>query len=730
VSATASTSAALDHLRGELLLLNLRLHRQLLRWRATHHEDATPDELLGLYVSDRDVDVILDSLYAVAAPPEPNASARTPLATVGALLADSTARQRAREREELGAGVELPLHSVCDRLGLGSFERDVLLLALAPEVDRRYERVFAYLSDDATCRQPTVALALELLCDDLGERLLRRRAFGPSAPLLRLRTVELGDGPGGLLARTLSVEPRVAAEIVGGEPNEPLLDGVARRIAAAGAPPPLVQAAGELKLLKEQLRRTDGAPLVAIRGPDEELAERVAAHLAPVVGRQGLLVLDGEDLRREPTRDEVAARALREALLTGAALALRGSEALAAEPAAARALERLTQPSDGVPRFAIGAAPQPAVAAEGMLELSLPALDATERRRLWREALDGSTEDALAELADRFRLTSAQIRRAARRALDRAAARPEARGPTRAELYASCRECSTDALGTLAPRATSIHDWDDLVLPGPVKTQLLGIERWVRFRPLVYDDWGFARRAMLGRGLSVLFSGPSGTGKTMAAGILARSLGLELFKVDLATVVSKYIGETEKNLSRVFDAAERSCGVLLFDEADALFGKRSEIKDAHDRYANIEVSYLLQRMEAYDGVAILATNFRQNLDQAFARRLHVTVEFPFPQAGDRERIWRRLFAGDTPLAPDADLGLLSRRFSLAGGSIRNCALTAAFEAAAEEQPIGMRHLAQAIARELAKLDQPIVRRDFGPWYEAIRGYERRPEAVQ
>jgi hypothetical protein len=731
VSAGTGSSVALEHLRGELLLLNLRLHRQLLRWRASHHHDATPDELLGLYVSDRDVDVLLDSLYAVAAPPGSEPSARAPLATVGALLADSTVRHRARERDALGGAAELPLRWVSDRLGLDEFERDVLLLALAPEVDRRYERVFAYLSDDATCRQPTVALALELLCDDLGERLRRRSAFGPGAPLVRLRAIRLGEEPGGLLAQTLWADPRVAAEVIGGEPSEPLLGGVARRVPAAHDPPPLAQAAEELELLKNRLRREDGAALAAIHGPDAHLAERVATHLASAAGRQGLLLLDGEALARLPARDEVVACALREALITGAALAVRGGEALAAEPAMSQALERLIQPSDGVPRFAISAARHPAVTAAGMLELSLPGLDATERRRLWREALDGSAdEDGLAELADRFRLTSGQIRTAARRSLERAAARQEPGGPTPADLFASCRECSTGALGTLAPHGASIHDWDDLVLPGPIKAQLQGIERWVRFRPLVYDDWGFARRAMLGRGLSVLFSGPSGTGKTMAAGILARSLGLELFKVDLATVVSKYIGETEKNLSRVFDAAERSCGVLLFDEADALFGKRSEIKDAHDRYANIEVSYLLQRMEAYDGVAILATNFRQNLDQAFARRLHVTVEFPFPQAGDRERIWRRMLAGDTPLAPDADLGLLSRRFSLAGGAIRNCALTAAFEAAAEREPIGMRHLAQAIARELAKLDQPIVRRDFGPWYDAIRGDVRVRETVR
>jgi SpoVK/Ycf46/Vps4 family AAA+-type ATPase len=235
----------------------------------------------------------------------------------------------------------------------------------------------------------------------------------------------------------------------------------------------------------------------------------------------------------------------------------------------------------------------------------------------------------------------------------------------------------------------------------------------------VLECWGFGARLASGRGLAVLFAGPSGTGKTMAAGVLARELGLDLYRIDLSAVVSKYIGETEKNLARIFDAAERANAILFFDEADALFGKRSDVKDAHDRYANIEVSYLLQRMEAYDGVAILATNFKDNLDSAFTRRLHAAIDFPAPEAVDRERLWRSFLGPEVPQEPDLDLGFLARQFPLTGGLIRNCALAAAIAAAGERRAVAMRHLVHAVGRELEKAKQPLVRRSFGPYWELL-----------
>jgi SpoVK/Ycf46/Vps4 family AAA+-type ATPase len=255
------------------------------------------------------------------------------------------------------------------------------------------------------------------------------------------------------------------------------------------------------------------------------------------------------------------------------------------------------------------------------------------------------------------------------------------------------------------------------VLPPRAIRQLREVCAAERFRSVIYVEWGFDRRMMHGKGLNVLFCGPSGTGKTMSAGIVARELGLDLYKIDLSTVVSKYIGETEKQLSLIFREAQSSNAILFFDEADAIFGKRSEVKDAHDRYANIEVAYLLQKMEEYEGIVILATNFRKNIDEAFTRRIHYIVEFPFPEAEYRERIWRSMIPPDAPLAADVDFAFLGRQFELAGGNIRNAVLLAAFYGAENGGAIRMEHFVLAVARELQKMGKLPSRSEFREYYD-------------
>jgi len=268
-------------------------------------------------------------------------------------------------------------------------------------------------------------------------------------------------------------------------------------------------------------------------------------------------------------------------------------------------------------------------------------------------------------------------------------------------------------LDDLAQRIEPSAGWEDLVLPEPQRQLLAEIAGQVRQRPRVYDAWGFGGAGIRGLGISALFAGPSGTGKTMAAEVLARELRLDLYRIDLSQVVSKYIGETEKNLRRVFDAAEGGGSILLFDEADALFGKRSEVKDSHDRYANIEVSYLLQRMESYRGLAILTTNLKNALDPAFLRRLRFVVSFPFPDAAQREEIWRRVFPSLTPTEM-LDAGRLAR-LNVAGGHIRNIALHAAFLAAEADEPVRMAHVLRAARGEYAKLEKTLTEAEIGGW---------------
>ena len=280
-------------------------------------------------------------------------------------------------------------------------------------------------------------------------------------------------------------------------------------------------------------------------------------------------------------------------------------------------------------------------------------------------------------------------------------------------LWQACCSLARPAMEDLASRIDAYATWDDLVLP-PLQTQVLrDVAMQVKHRARVYEEWGFGGRSNRGLGISALFSGASGTGKTMAAEVLARELDLDLYRIDLSSVVSKYIGETEKNLRRVFDAAEGGGAILLFDEADALFGKRSEVKDSHDRHANIEVSYLLQRMENYRGLAILTTNMKTALDPAFLRRIRFIVQFPFPDAVHREEIWRRIFPRQAPLA-ELNYGQLAR-LNVAGGNIKNIAMSAAFIAADNDEALNMRHLMQAAKNEYVKIDKTISQAEFRDW---------------
>jgi SpoVK/Ycf46/Vps4 family AAA+-type ATPase len=315
-----------------------------------------------------------------------------------------------------------------------------------------------------------------------------------------------------------------------------------------------------------------------------------------------------------------------------------------------------------------------------------------------------ATDAELGSLASNFQFTAGQIRDAVDEAEN--LARWRAAGPARIEapdLQKACRNQAAVKISSLAQKIEPRYGWEDIVLPADQLAQLKEICLQARNLDIVYGDWGFEKKLSLGRGLNVLFSGAAGTGKTMAAEVIARELGLDLYKIDLSQVVSKYIGETEKNLHQVFQEARNSYAILFFDEADALFGKRSEVKDAHDRYSNIEIGYLLQKMEEYDGIAILATNLRQNMDEAFVRRLQVIVDFPFPNQEYRKLIWGVVFPSESPIAADVEMGRLAREIRVAGGSIKNIAVSAAFFAAADGGVIRMSHLMRAARREYQKL---------------------------
>jgi ATPase family associated with various cellular activities (AAA) len=514
--------------------------------------------------------------------------------------------------------------------------------------------------------------------------------------------VEEADRP--FLTRALRVPDRVTAFLLGDDAP----DGAVRELLADRGPQP---AAGST--LAAAL--ADNVRLAYVR---ERPGTDAAALAAGALGTVGLGVVTADLRRLRPDEDFLSlVPALgREAGLAGAGLVAGPLEALGERgPAAARALSEL-------PGYVVlfgGRHWDPGWSRSVPFRCDAEAPPPTERVHLWRAELDGQAAPGLdpAAVTRPFRLTPEQIRRAATAALIQARAAGRAVGAD--DLRAGARAQNAAGLERLARRMEPAVGFDDLVLPPEILEHLRDLTIRARHRELVLGDWRMAGASSRRRGLTALFAGASGTGKTMAAEVLAGEMGLDLYVVDLASVVDKYVGETEKNLDRIFAEAESVNGVLLFDEADALFGKRSDVSDAHDRYANVEVAYLLQRMELFEGIAILATNLRSNLDEAFARRLDVLVDFPEPEAEDRLRLWHHCLGTTAPRQPALDLEFLARSFRLSGGNIRNIAVSAAYAAAEDGGPISMAHLVRSTQREYRKLGRMVVEAEFGRYYELL-----------
>jgi hypothetical protein len=528
------------------------------------------------------------------------------------------------------------------------------------------------------------------------------------------------------LSRVLVVPDRVTGHLLGGTQPDARLTGVLGEIRED----PTAEAA---EVRRAAAAAGTGVGLVHLRsrGGDAEGLATAALRLAGL----SPLVLDTAALARRSADVPALARVIAlEARLTGAGVVLGPLTALPGEPAErARTLGALCAELRGIPLFTHGTIGwDPAWAADTPVVLTVPAPSLERHAARWRHALNraagaGAAEgltpvgdiEALAQAVAAHRLDSGQLRRAADAAVRTAALEGRPVGP--GDLRTAVRAQNGAGLDRLARRVEPGVGWDDLVLPPTTHRRLRELALRARHREQVLGQWGMRPGGGRGRGVIALFAGESGTGKTMSAEVVAADLGMDLYVVDLSTVVDKYIGETEKNLERIFTEASAINAVLLFDEADAIFGKRSEVKDAHDRHANIESAYLLQRMESFDGIAVLTTNLRANLDEAFTRRLDVVADFPMPDTGQRLALWERCLGDRLPRAGDLDLSFCADRFELAGGSIRACAVTAAYLAAESGEPLTMRQTVTAIAQEYRKLGRLILESEFGPYMTQAAG---------
>ncbi|WP_314221907.1 ATP-binding protein [Streptomyces zaehneri] len=615
------------------------------------------DPLRGLYLSEEAVRHLLAGGQAAAGPVAAPPGEADPIDSLSALTA---------------------------RLRLTELDAAILLIALAPDLDRDFEPLYGYLNDDVSRRRATVGLALEL-CGVPAHLAAARARFHSGAPLRAYGLLDVEEPERPFLTRSLRVPDRLLAHLLGDDTPDAALHGHLHPL-----PAPLPADDEDfVRLLARRMR--EGGPLTAYLREHRE-----GDGLAAITSA---LRAAGVDALRFTGPEDRVPGLLREARLGGRAVVLSGLPEQPGPLIGALADARdvtvlLTDPRPYDPHWSTH---DPLV------------LEAPRRRAggtaAWAAALDsaGPLDTApgfdLAATVAPYRLGGERVARAARAASVLAAFEG---GPLTADhVRLAARQQSASGLERHARRIRPDVGWQDLVLPERPLTQLRELALRARHRDRVLGDWRLSAGGGRGRGVLGLFAGESGTGKTLSAEVVAAELGLDLYVVQLSSIVDKYVGETEKNLERIFSEADRTDAVLLFDEADAVFGKRSEVKDAHDKYANMESAYLLQRLESFDGIALLTTNLRANIDEAFTRRLDLVVDFPFPDAGQRLALWRHGLC-HVPCAADVDPGQLAKDFELAGGSIRSAVVTAAYLAAGRDEPVGDGDLLEGARREYRK----------------------------
>ncbi|HEY9800532.1 MAG TPA: ATP-binding protein [Leptolyngbyaceae cyanobacterium] len=598
------------------------------------------------------------------------------------------------------------LERLCQLFELSEFERDVLLMCACMEFYGDFAALCGLAQGDTQRAYPTLSLALAALPNPHWD------AIAPNAKLRYWRLIELAEGRA-LTLSPLRIDERILHYLIGGQYIDERLAGIVEPLPEAGElVPSQQQLAQQIVAVWMQSSQTERLPILQLCGIEPTSKRAIAAKVCKMVG-VALHIMPVQVVPSAPAEMETLLRLWeRESFLSNSALLVDCDKIDMADVTRTHTIGRFLERIKGLvlvtSRERISIQQRPIVS----FDIHKPTIE--EQSLLWQSSLaqiQPQLNGQVKKLATQFNLSPNTIRAACAEALGQLTGGQEQ--DIGQILWDACRKQARPHLDELAQRIPPTSTWEDLVLPPAQAEMLREIAAHVRQRATVYQNWGFAAKNSRGLGISALFAGASGTGKTLAAEVLAQELHLDLYRIDLSSVVSKYIGETEKNLRRVFDAAEEGGVILLFDEADALFGKRSEVKDSHDRYANIEVSYLLQRMESYPGLAIMTTNLKSSIDTAFQRRIRFVVQFPFPDATQRAEIWRRVYPANTP-TDGLDAKKLAQ-LSVAGGNIRNIALNAAFLAADADEPVQMKHLLRAARTEYAKLEKSLTEAEIGGW---------------
>ena len=720
---SATCQDPLQYLSDELRLLDLKLLRRLHKKRLSHDQDQN-NPAVGFFISEDEV----VSLLKLSSEQKKYTSDNHQDEIVGNLITELENQIEDNISKTAGSFIRFPLQQMADLFGLDRFETEVLVMALALDIDKKYERIYAYFNDDLNKKAPSLDLALNTFGSNTGKITTGQRYFSDQSPLRAFKLIRFVNNHDeeSFLSTRFKVDEGIKSFLLGDDGIHPQLRNVSNMEypdKPTGLSGSKIKIQGEIrKTLSTSLESESKGLVFWLYGKSSVEKKSIIASLCSELNIH-LLVADLEGVLSEQDPASTLQLLLREAVLKSAALFFTSGDLLSSEEERIRSLRRVTLKA--IREFScftfIDAqdlwSPDDFEEAFDWYPIEVKAPCYFGRRLIWSELLQAMNIDEayIDAVSSRYTFSESQIIKAA----SYLKLNLEENSVTLDALFKACSIQSSKKLPKYSKKVSPHYRWDDLVLPEDKLRHLQEICSFLKHKHLVYFKWGFDNKLALGRGLNVLFTGPSGTGKTMTAEIMASELKLDLYKTDLSSVVSKYIGETEKNLEKIFNETSSGNAILFFDEADALFGKRSEVKDAHDRYANIETNYLLQKFEEHEGVVILSTNFGKNIDDAFLRRMQFTVEFPFPDKKHRELMWEKIFPEDAPLSTEISYRYLSEKLKISGGNIKNIALASAFLAAEESSHIEMKHILYATRREYQKIGKAFVKSDFVPYLELI-----------
>ena len=711
-----------EHIFDELNRLDIMLNLQLSKFSTS--QNLFDNKFRGIIITPQEISTLLKK-------GNKNTHNQKSLSDVASLEKQLT-RIEAKISKKVSAtikqGTYLSLHRLSQLFYLTKFEEGVILMCLAPEINKKYEKLYAYLNDDITKKTPTINLILETLCKTQEDKIMARTLLSANSKLFKygiLHTIIQEQEKDSHLSKTIKLKQIVVDFLLQIKTSDPVIDSFTKIL----DPKFIVgEITDESKITKIRNVLQHNQKLVLNFFGPNGCGKKSTACVLCNKWNMSMRVIDLEEViaKKNPIKG-ILHKTILESILSSHALYFDNFDVLIDDNEKKEILLEILSAINEFPVmvfFSTNLSWSGNFEKSQVLNIEFSKPDYPQRKKIWELLKEKAIFDFDVQFdkdidftvfSSKFGFTIKEISNALIYAKNLAAVRVPNNTITIQDLNQACKSTSNQNLAKITKKIEPNYSWEDIVLPHSTLSLLKDICNHVQNKSRIFGDWGFEKKYSIGKGLAVLFKGEPGTGKTMAAEVISKDLALDLYKIDLSTLVSKYIGETEKNLNKIFSEAETSNAILFFDEADALFGKRSEVKDVHDRYANVETNYLLQKIEEYDGICILATNFQKNIDAVFMRRMHYVVEFPIPNGKDRYKIWQDAFPKEAQVEKDLDFKFLSENFRLSGASITNIVISAAFMAVKNSDKITMKYLINSIKQDYQKIGKPISKEEFGKY---------------